>query len=117
MDFTCILSLLPGGLGDLLWLGTLSVTLLLYCVVLWESLLVPPSLARGEQSQLLWLLETVWCSYLLMPPPWSAAEADSASVAAGVCGIGIAGCKQGENAAYIFICPWPCRFVLEPLCP
>ena len=35
IDFTCVLSLLPGGWGDLLWLGTLSVTLPLHCV--WSS--------------------------------------------------------------------------------
>ena len=46
------------------------------------SLLVPPPLARGrEQSQLLWLLGTVQCRFLLVAPPWSAREAISASVA------------------------------------
>ena len=37
------------------------------------SLLVPPPLARErEWSQLLWLLGTVRCGCLLVPPPWSA---------------------------------------------
>ena len=116
MDFTCILSLLPGGWGDLLWLGTLSVTPLPYCLVLQESLLVPPPLARGREwsplcscwglcsvvacwcllcdllgklTQLLWLL---WC-------------------VANSCSIGIVRCKQGETAAYIFKCSCPCRFI------
>ena len=33
----------------------------------------------------LWLLGTVQCSCLLVPPLWSAGEASSVSVAAGVC--------------------------------
>ena len=76
------------------------------------------SSGQGEEAiSTLWLLETVQCIFLLVPPLWSAGETKSPSVAAGVCSVGIAGCKQGENAAYIVICPCPCTFVLEPMCP
>ena len=74
IDFTCVLSSLPGGWGDLLWLGTLSVTLPLHCMwsywepcwclLLWSG--------GGSGLNLLWLLGTVRCSCLLVPPPWSA---------------------------------------------
>ena len=105
MDFTCILSSLPGGWGDLLWLETLLVTLWLYCLVLQEAcwcLLLWP----GERSDLNFVAAgDCMSSCLLVPPPWSVGEAIPASVAAGVCSIGIAGCKQGENADYIFVCP------------
>ena len=53
------------------------------------SMLVPPPLVRGsEWSQLLWLLGTVHCSCLLVPPPWSAGEAISGFMAAVMCGVG-----------------------------
>ena len=58
-------------------------------VVLQESLLVPPPLARGEGAvSTLWLLETVHCSSLLVPPPWSVEKTISASVAAVMLSVG-----------------------------
>ena len=46
------------------------------------------SSGQGEGAiSTLWLLGTVQCSCLLVPPLWSAGEANSASVAAGVCHI------------------------------
>ena len=75
------LSSLSSGQGDLLWLGTLPVTLLLYC--LWSSGKPVGASSSGQGEGVVstsvatwdcvvWLLGTVWCSCLLVPPPWSA---------------------------------------------
>ena len=60
MDFTCIWScsqVVGTVCFDWHSVGDSAAVL---CVVLWESLLVPPPLDRGKkQSQLLWLLGTV----------------------------------------------------------
>ena len=90
MDFTYIVSLLPNGWGGLLWLcHCVSDSTAILFVVLWEAcwcLLLWPG--GREQSQLLWLLGTVWCSCLQMLPQWSAEEASSASVAAVMLSVG-----------------------------
>ena len=82
IDFTCVLSLLPDGWGNLLAGHSVSDSAALLLVVLWEAcwfLLLWPG---GGSGLNLWLLGTVCCGCLLVPPPWSAGEAISASVAA-----------------------------------
>ena len=93
MDFTCILSSLPGSQGKFLWLGTVSVTLLLYCM--WSSgkPVGASSSGQGEGAVLTSVAAgDCACSCMLMPPPWSAEEAISASVAAVMLSVGSVVC-------------------------
>ena len=80
-------------------------TLLLYYLVLWDACWCLLLWLGGGSNLNFVAAGDCTCSCLLVPPPWSVGEAIPASVAAGVCSIGIAGCKQGENADYVFKCP------------